>query len=314
MRKEFSSWCEENLVLDKHVFLTGDLGFMALENVREKMGDRFINMGVAEQNMMSVAAGMASEGLIPLCYSIAPFCVFRPAEQIRLDICLHDHNVKLVGNGGGYGYGIMGASHHAIEDYGMLSSFQSMRCFIPMANSEVSSACFNMYNYQGPSYLRLGNAVVTNEHRKRFDFTKKYSAIYELCSGENLVVMFVGPVGVNVLDSIIQIESDSKTRQTSIAVYVVQEIPILNFPENLLGTIRKSGQLLIVEEHVSRGSFGELMALELLKRNINTQIHHLHAIGYPDKKYGSQKFHQQQSGLDINNIKKKIIEVISAKL
>ena len=85
------------------VFLTGDLGFMALEGVRARYGERFINAGVAEQNMICVAAGLAHEGLIPWVYDIAPFAVLRPYEQIRNDICLHNLPVKIVGNGGGYG-------------------------------------------------------------------------------------------------------------------------------------------------------------------------------------------------------------------
>src|SRR5882757_11327316 len=85
------------------VFLTGDLGFMALEPLQCAMGERFINAGVAEQNMVSVAAGAARIGEQCWAYSIAPFIYGRPFEQIRNDVCLHDFNVKLVGNGGGYG-------------------------------------------------------------------------------------------------------------------------------------------------------------------------------------------------------------------
>src|SRR5712691_8496518 len=108
------------------VFLTGDLGFMALEPLQRAMGKRFINAGVAEQNMISVAAGVASVGQQCWAYSIAPFIFARPFEQIRNDVCLHDFDVKLVGNGGGYGYGVMGATHHAIEDYGVLCGLQNM--------------------------------------------------------------------------------------------------------------------------------------------------------------------------------------------
>ena len=112
MRKEFSKTIERIASENKKVlFLTGDLGFMALENVQNSIKNRFINTGVSEQNMMTMAAGMASEGLIPVCYSIAPFAVFRPAEQIRLDIALHNMNVKIVGNGGGYGYGRYSPRH-----------------------------------------------------------------------------------------------------------------------------------------------------------------------------------------------------------
>ena len=98
------------------VFLTGDLGFMALEALQAAMGPRFINAGVAEQNMVSVAAGLARQGMETWVYSIAPFLYARPFEQIRNDIAFHGLPVKLIGNGGGYGYGVMGPTHHAIED------------------------------------------------------------------------------------------------------------------------------------------------------------------------------------------------------
>src|SRR5688572_11812446 len=88
------------------VFLTGDLGFMALEPLQSAMGARFINAGVAEQNMISVAAGLAREGFEAWAYSIAPFCYARPFEQIRNDVAFHALPVRLVGNGGGYGYGV----------------------------------------------------------------------------------------------------------------------------------------------------------------------------------------------------------------
>src|SRR5262249_37286069 len=102
------------------VFLTGDLGYNALEPLRSVARERFINAGIAEQNMFSVAAGLARTGLRPWVYSIAPFLYARPYEQIRNDLCLHNLPVQLIGNGGGYGYGVMGGTHHALEDYGSL--------------------------------------------------------------------------------------------------------------------------------------------------------------------------------------------------
>jgi transketolase len=113
------------------IFLTGDLGFNALEPLREAMGTRFINAGVAEQNMVSVAAGLAMSGLRPWVYSIAPFIYGRPFEQIRNDVCLHDLPVALVGNGGGYAYGVMGSTHHALEDYGVLLTLPNLRVYVP---------------------------------------------------------------------------------------------------------------------------------------------------------------------------------------
>ena len=157
MRKEFSQWIEAFGRNDpRFIFLTGDLGFDALENVQKALGPRFLNMGVAEQNMITVAAGLAQQGLLPLCYSIAPFAVFRPFEQIRLDLALHRRNVKIVGNGGGYGYGIMGATHHAIEDLAALSALQNFACFVPLCNSDVAGCCQQLFARIGPAYLRLG--------------------------------------------------------------------------------------------------------------------------------------------------------------
>src|SRR3954468_8135907 len=119
------------------VFLTGDLGFKALEPLRDALGDRFINAGVAEQNMVSVGAGLARAGLRPWVYSIAPFIYARPFEQIRNDVCLHGLPVVMVGNGGGYGYGVMGATHHALEDYGALLPLQNITAFVPAFAQDV---------------------------------------------------------------------------------------------------------------------------------------------------------------------------------
>lgn len=311
MRKEFSAWCEKTLSLKNQLFLTGDLGFMALENVRASMGDRFINVGVAEQNLIGIAAGLSSEGFVPLCYSIAPFCVFRPNEQIRLDVCLHQLNVKIVGNGGGYGYGIMGASHHAIEDYGVLSTFQSMKCFIPFANCEVEIICEAMYDYHGPSYLRLGNSVLTEAHKIRFNLEKSKKQFRKLSNGTELVIIFVGAVGVNALDAIIELENSGP--KLSCAVYALTQIPVMKLTDEFKADINQAKKLLIIEEHVARGGAGENLALKILMENLNPKIVHLHAAGYPTKSYGQQKFHQKQSGLDVENIKFKITELINGK-
>ena len=115
MRDVFCRALVKHARQQEFVFLTGDLGFKALEPLRDSMGSRFINAGVAEQNMICVAAGLAKMGLRPWVYSIAPFVYARPFEQIRNNVCLPDLPVVLVGNGGGYGYGVMGCTHHALE-------------------------------------------------------------------------------------------------------------------------------------------------------------------------------------------------------
>src|SRR5688500_12100187 len=116
MRQQFCDALVARSVNPEMIFLTGDLGFMALEALQKALGKRFLNAGVAESNMMPVAARLSRNGFEVQAYNIAPFCYARPFEQIRNDITFHCLPVKHVGNGGGYGYGVMGPTHHPIED------------------------------------------------------------------------------------------------------------------------------------------------------------------------------------------------------
>jgi len=304
MRKEFSAGIEkiarerENLV-----FITGDLGFMALENVRDAIGDRFINAGVSEQNIVSMAAGMASEGLLPVCYSIAPFIAFRPAEQIRLDVCLHNLNVKLVGNGGGYGYGIMGATHHAIEDIAVLSSFQGMKCFIPLSNEDVAGALKAMFEYNGPSYMRLGYGVLPRGlELPLFDHTRKIQ------NGKDLTIIGMGPVLLNVFKS-----REKNESAFSADIFVVSELPLAVLTAELIDSIHKTSRVLVIEEHVRRGGLGEHIASLVLENGLKCSFGQLYAKGYPGGRYGSQDYHQTLSGLDADNIKETINRIMNGK-
>lgn len=291
MRKEFSNVIEKIASADEQlIFLTGDLGFMALGNIREAIGSRFVNMGVAEQNMISVAAALATEGLVPICYSIAPFIVFRPAEQIRLDVCLHNLNVKIVGNGGGYGYGIMGATHHAFEDIAVISSFQHMKCFIPFCNEDVENTINAMFLYKGPSYLRLGYGV------KPVNINiPSFLPIRNILKGNDITIGAMGPVVLNAINAVM-------ANKLSADIFVISELPIDDINEELKRSINKTGKLLIIEEHVQRGGIGEHLALKLLSAQITCFFKHLFAVGYPDGLYGSQSYHQQQCGLDSKSI------------
>ncbi|HTN17962.1 MAG TPA: hypothetical protein VL092_09795, partial [Chitinophagaceae bacterium] len=164
MRKEFAKSLTDNFnKYNKQVFLTGDLGYMALEEVQKVFGERFINAGVAEQNMITVAAALAQEGFIPWTYSISPFVTLRPYEQLRNDVCLHDLPVKVVGNGGGYGYGIMGATHHNLEDIGAMRMLPHMKVMVPLTSSDVDEAVQMMLADEHPNYLRLNIAASFEE-------------------------------------------------------------------------------------------------------------------------------------------------------
>jgi len=138
--------------------IVGDLGFNVVERFADCFPDRFINAGVAEQNMTGLAAGMASEGYHVFTYSIANFPTFRCAEQIRNDVDHHRLPVTIVAVGGGVAYGSLGYSHHAVQDYARMRTMPNMTSAAPGDPFE-TRACLNwLVENPGPSYLRLGKA------------------------------------------------------------------------------------------------------------------------------------------------------------
>tara|TARA_B100000767_G_C19681493_1_gene499771 strand:+ start:233 stop:1129 length:897 start_codon:yes stop_codon:yes gene_type:complete len=138
--------------------VVGDLGFRVIEPFADRFPERFINAGVAEQNMMGLAAGMASEGCHVFTYSIANFPTFRCAEQIRNDIDYHNLPVTVVTVGGGVAYGSLGYTHHAVQDYALMRSFPNMLIASPGDPMEVRACMRYLINNPQPSYLRLGKA------------------------------------------------------------------------------------------------------------------------------------------------------------
>jgi len=144
--------------------IVGDLGYSVIEPFADRFPDRFINAGVAEQNMMGVAAGMASEGYHPFVYSIANFPLFRCAEQIRNDVDYHRLPVTIVSVGGGVAYGNLGYSHHAIQDYGLMRMMPNLMIAAPGDPMEVRACLHYLVANPQPSYLRLGKAGEPSFH------------------------------------------------------------------------------------------------------------------------------------------------------
>jgi transketolase len=279
------------------VFLTGDLGYMALEPLQKAAGHRFINAGVSEQNMISVAAGLASQDFLPWAYSIAPFIYARPLEQIRNDVCFHDLPVKLVGNGGGYAYGVMGASHHAIDDYGILLALMNMRVFIPAFDLDVPPIVEKMIHLKHPAYLRLGR----DEKPEGFE-PPSYSSWRKVLNGEGPTLIAVGPLAGSMLKSMKSLKPGERP-----SIWVLTELPVIfeTIPAELKTDINNSNHLIVAEEHVAHGGAGEMMArILLLNGEAPKKFSHYCAQGYVSGYYGSQSFHRTESGLTAETILK----------
>jgi len=159
MRTAFIKQLTEEAKVNEKIFLVvADLGFSVIEEFAERFPDRFLNVGIAEQNMIGVAAGLAKEGFNVYVYSIGNFPTLRCIEQIRYDVAYHNLNVKIVSVGAGYSYGSLGASHHGTEDLGMLRTIPNMMVCSPGDPIEVKALTTFSANYNGPIYLRLGKA------------------------------------------------------------------------------------------------------------------------------------------------------------
>lgn len=300
MRNEFTETIEEIGKKDQRIFfLTGDLGFNALENLQTLLKDRFINAGVAEQNMVGVAAGMAYMGLQSWAYSIAPFITLKVVEQVRNDICRPALNVKLVGNGGGYGYGIRGATHHALEDIAIFLSLPNIKVYAPAFSEDVSVIVRKMNRESTPSYLRLGLADKTSLR------LPAYSPLRRILKGSRVVVIALGPLIHNALRAVAALG-----RQRVVDLWSVTELPV-KISKRLFDSIDRCKRLVIVEEHVRAGGLGEKILYELIEKSMAPQkMIHLYARGYPSGRYGSQAFHQKENELDSTGILKNIKKIL----
>lgn len=295
MRKQFCDAMIGRAIMPNMAFLTGDLGFMALEPLRAVLGPRFVNAGISEQNMLSVAAAMCKTGMEVWAYSIAPFCYSRPFEQIRNDVALHGLPVKIVGNGGGYGYGVMGPTHHAIEDYGVLLTLTGMQACVPVFDEDLDCAVNLVALNQCPTYMRLGRGEPPAGYK-----APAFAPWRQLTSGNGPVIVAVGPLASTYIQLSEALPLDRRPN-----LWAVSMLPIEAYapPPALLDQIAASECLVIAEEHVRRGGVGSEMALWLAERGgMPSKFAHLFAKAHRYERYGSQAYLRRQSGLDQNSL------------
>jgi transketolase len=278
------------------LFLTGDLGFMALEPLQQAMGPRFINAGVAEQNMISVAAGLSRQGFDVWAYSIAPFCYARPFEQIRNDVTFHKLPVRLVGNGGGYGYGVMGPTHHAIEDYGVMLCLPNMSVYVPVFDEDLGAVVDRAGRSDRAAYLRLGRG-----EKPAADYAvPAYAPWRQLTDGGGAVVIAVGPLAGGYVGAFERLPVERRPRLWAISELPLEVNPV---PEELWAQIAASSVLCVAEEHVRRGGFGAELALHLADRGQPARrFLHAYARAHHFERYGSQAWLRRQSGLDAESV------------
>ncbi|MBU4502591.1 MAG: transketolase [Nanoarchaeota archaeon] len=246
------------------IALVADIGAIVYDKYREDFPDRFINCGVAESNMITVAAGLASCGKVPFTYTITPFITMRTYEQIRDDVCLHNANVKIVGVGAGLRYSTLGPTHHAIEDIAIMKTLPNMKIISPCDPIESKMATFAMAEIKGPVYFRIG----TGGEPRIYDSSYKYQfgKGVVMRGGSDATIIATGGIVYDAIKASEELEKENISTRV-INIHTIKPID----KEIIIKSARDTGIIVTVEEHNIEGGFGESVASVILE-NYNHQV------------------------------------------
>ena len=249
----------------KIVLIVGDLGYGVVEPFKEKFPDRFFNAGVAEQNMAGLASGLAIKGFHVFIYSIANFSTFRCAEQIRNDIDYHNLSVTVVSVGSGLGYGNLGYSHHAIQDYSLMRSFPNTLIASPSNNQEVEGTVEYLLKNPQPSYLRLDKSLEINFENKIKKINPGKWIFYQSNKTNKTVILSTGSV-FNYCKE--YLDRNKNCDWASLPLWGMK------YKNEQIQNLKKYKKVITFENHLQDGGFGSWLSESLTKnkKSIKTQI------------------------------------------
>jgi transketolase len=255
MRDAFFS---ELLTLFKHddrtVFLTGDLGYKFFDPLREHAPERVINCGIREAGMVGYAAGLAKMGLLPFVYSIVPFITLRCLEQLKIDLCYNRSRVVIVGVGGGFAYGPNAATHHGVDDIGVVGSLPGMTVWTPVDPLEVRGCVRAASRLTGPAYLRLGRNKEPNIHSVHGAYPDIDQPLLFGKAGGGIIVT-CGFIMHEVMQAV------EILNRLGIYPGIVRLATVRPFPDGFLREIIRTGEtVMTVEEHIAPGGLGHHVA------------------------------------------------------
>lgn len=301
MRNAFIDELTAIAELDDKIFLVvGDLGFGVIENFEKKFPNQFLNAGVAEQNMMGMAAGLASAGYKVFVYSIGNFPVFRCLEQIRNDVCYHQLNVSIVSIGSGLSYGALGYSHHTVDDIGVMNALPGITIYSPADAGETRTVLRASLSVETPKYFRLGKSGEPDLFNSSPSQFPRWS---NLNQGKQLLLLTTGAVAIEAKEAakILRVEG------IEIAVYAIPILKPMTLEKEL---IKQFQNILIVEEHSVSGGLGSIISEQIALNRHNVNIVKL---ALPDDVYhelGSQKYLRTYFGIDSVGIANKVREML----
>ena len=301
MRDTFVRVLADEMAQDPNIVLIiGDLGFGVMRPIWERFPDRIIDAGIAEQSMVSMAAGLAATGKTVLVYSIGNFPTLRPLEQIRNDCAYHNANVKIVCVGGGFVYGSLGMSHHATEDLAIMRALPEVRCFAPGDPAETEVVTREIIHTPGTCYLRLGRGNEPMVHTGTPADWKAPSPI-TLRKGSDIALLSTGGI----------------LTQTAAAAERLAEknirAEVVSFPcikpmdtEAVQELLKRFRHLVTVEEHNVTGGFGSAVCEIAAEAGTGCRIHRIGLQDCYSAIVGNQQYLREMYGMDEKTIAEKV--------
>jgi len=276
--------------------LVADNGAIVYDDFRRDFSDRFINFGISEANMVSVAAGLASCGKIPFAYTIACFITMRAFEQIRNDVCLQKMNVKLVGIGAGFVYSNLGPTHHATKDIALMRVLPEMIIFSPADSLETKKATVATVEIDGPVYLRLATGKTSDIYTSDYDF--KIGKGVVLKEGDDISIIATGTMVYESRQAVRDLEKLG-IHARLINIHTIKPLD----KEIILKAAEETKVILTVEEHSVFGGLGSAVSEILLEEcNICIQFKRLGLKGVFSSEYGSHEDMKRINGISVKDI------------
>jgi len=283
--------------LDDRVWLlVGDVGYSVVEPFRDRYPGRFVNMGVAEQNMTGVAAGLALSGKIVFTYSIANFPTLRCLEQIRNDVCYHQADVKIVSVGGGLAYGPLGSTHHGTEDLAIMRALPGMTVVAPGDPIEAMLATRAVTATSGPCYLRLGKAGEPVVHLETPSY--QLGKAIRVRDGKDVTLVTTGAM----LRTAVQAAQELAEEGISTRVLSMHTLKPLD-TDAVLTAAHDTHLLVTLDEHGPIGSLGEAVAHALASVGAVVPFKHISLPSTFFYEAGSQEYLRSKAGLTVNALK-----------
>lgn len=283
----------------KVLLLTGDHGYALFDEFRKHAPDQFINAGIAEQNMVGVAAGLAKAGYKPIVYGLSAFVPIRVLEQIKMDVCYENLPVVFIGDGAGVVYSSLGSSHQSTEDIAALRCIPNISILSPCDAQEMQYAMDHALTFSSPQYVRMGKSDIGAVHSN--SITANIGDLIQVVNGSNKKIAFLAT------GSMVKTTLALANAAGDCSVWSVPSIKPINTVQ-IEQIAQIADTIIVLEEHNIAGGLGSLVA-EIVCESGNCKVIRLGIQDRFSQKCGSYEYLLKEHGIDIEALLPKVLKI-----